>query len=222
MEVFPWQRENYPCSWQFLSLLVRLEQDARGLAEKLYELMERHKATPSAQLERKIDTTANRIRSKQEQSEMYAGLIQQNMSRNGGSIRQAIVASTEAALERAQEIESVVLAWGDGNVEMRKTPVNMEILRRTVKSQKLRHIAKFLGRYKAMLNAHRVAGFSYGSGEKYDIEYGGNINRALTSDLALLASPELIPLFLRKYQQKSLKQYRRREPKRMGGGGTDF
>ena len=94
----------------------------------------------------------------------------------------------------------------------------MEILRRTAKSQKLRHIAKFLGRYKEMLNAHRQAGYSYGSGEKYDIEYGNSINRALTSELAMLASPELVPLFLRKYQQKSLKQYRRREPEHKGGG----
>jgi len=198
--------------------LDKMEADARELSEKLAELMERHKTAPSEQLERKIVTTANRIRSKQEQSEMYAGLIQQNMSRNSGSICQAIAASTEAALERAQEIESAVLAWGDGNAEMRKNPVNMEILRRTAKSQKLRHIAIFLGRYKEMLNAHRLAGYSYGSGEKYDIEYGNSINRALTSELAMLASPELVPLFLRKYQQKSLKQYRRREPERMGGG----
>jgi len=198
--------------------LDKMEADARELSEKLAELMERHKTAPSEQLERKIVTTANRIRSKQEQSEMYAGLIQQNMSRNSGAIRQAIAASTEAALERAQEIESAVLAWGDGDAEMQKNPVNMEILRRTAKSQKLRHIAIFLGRYKEMLNAHRLAGYSYGCGEKYDIEYGNNINHTLTSELAMLASPELMPLFLRKYQQKSLKQYRRREPEHKVGG----
>lgn len=30
----------------------------------------------------------------------------------------------------------------------------------------------------------------------------------------MLATPETIPLFLRKYQQKRIEQYRRREPKR--------
>ena len=196
--------------------LDKMEQDARELSEKLADLMERHKSAPSEQLERKIVSTANRIRAKQEQAVAFSARIRQNL--HGGEMRQAIAASTEAALERAQEIESVVLAWGDGDAEMRKNPVNMEILRRTAKSQKLRHIAKFLGRYKEMLNAHRLAGYSYGSREKYDIEYGNSINRALTSELAMLASPELIPLFLRKYQRKSLKQYRRREPERKGGG----
>jgi len=196
--------------------LDKMEADARELSEKLADLMERHETAPSEQLERKIVSTANRIHAKQEQAAAFAERIRQNL--HGGAIHQAIAASTEAALERAQEIESAVLAWGDGGAEMRKNPVNMEILRCTAKSQKLRHIAKFLGRYKEMLNAHRLAGYSYGSGEKYDIEYGNNINRTLTSDLALLASPELIPLFWRKYQQKSLKQYRRREPEHKGGG----
>ena len=195
--------------------LDKMEQDARELSEKLADLIERHKSAPSEQLERKIVATANRIRAKKEQSAAFSERVRQNLR---GEFRQAIAASTEAALERAQEIESVVLAWGDGDAEMRKNAVNMEILRRTAKSQKLRQIAKFLGRYKEMLNVHRLTGYSYGCGEKYDIEYGSSINRVLTSELAMLASPELIPLFLRKYQNKSLKQYRHREPERKGGG----
>lgn len=57
-----------------------------------------------------------------------------------------------------------------------------------------------------------------GRGEKYDIEYGNNINRALTSELSLLAMPELLPLFLKKYQNKALKQYRKRDPEYKGKG----
>lgn len=51
-------------------------------------------------------------------------------------------------------------------------------------------------------------------GVKPTLELGNNLSRALTSELAMLATPETIPLFLRKYQQKRSKQYRRREPKR--------
>ena len=47
---------------------------------------------------------------------------------------------------------------------------------------------------------------------------GNNLSRALTSELAMLATPETIPLFLRKYQQKQIKQYRRREPIYKGMG----
>lgn len=58
----------------------------------------------------------------------------------------------------------------------------------------------------------------YGRGETYSLELGNNLSRALTSELAMLATPETIPLFLRKYQQKQVKQYRRREPVYKGMG----
>ena len=201
--------------------LDKMEQDARDLSQTLSELLSKYETAPESQkpnLERKIVSTANRIASKKEQSQMYAGLIQNSMSRNGADIRRAIAASTEAALGRAKDIQSAVLAWGDGDPEMKKNPVNTEILRRTAKSFKLRYIARFLGRYKEMLKAKRIAGYSYGNGEKYDIEYGNNVNKALTSELAMLSTPELIPLFMRKYQSKSLKQYRKRELEYKGNG----
>ncbi|MCM1149313.1 MAG: hypothetical protein NC319_04365 [Butyricicoccus sp.] len=44
------------------------------------------------------------------------------------------------------------------------------------------------------------------------------MSRALTSELAMLASPLTTPLFLRKYQRKQLKQYQRRESIHKGMG----
>ena len=201
--------------------LERMEQDARALSQILSELIEKHEAAPETQkdsLERKIVNSANRISSKNEQTQMYAGLIQNGMNRSSADIKKAIASSAEAALERAKDIESAVLAWGDGDAQMKKNPVNTEILKRTANSYNLRYIAKFLGRYKEMLKSKRLAGYTYGQGEKYDIEYGNNINRALTSELAMLSTPELMPLFMRKYQNKGLKQYRKRQPEYKGNG----
>lgn len=59
---------------------------------------------------------------------------------------------------------------------------------------------------------------AYGRGEKYALELGNDLSRALTSELAMLAVPETLPLFLRKYQHRQIKQYRRREPVYKGAG----
>jgi len=201
--------------------LDRMEQDVRGLYETLSELLSKYENAPESQkpsLERKIVSTANRISSKKEQSQMYSALLQNSMSKNSADIKRVIASSTEAALDRANDIQNAVLAWGDGDPEMKKNPVNTKILRRTANSFKLRYIARFLGRYKEMLKAKRIAGYSYGNGEKYDITYGNNVNKALTSELVMLSTPELVPLFMRKYQNKSLKQYRKREPEYKGNG----
>ena len=60
--------------------------------------------------------------------------------------------------------------------------------------------------------------YAYGRGEKYSLELGDDLSRALTSELAMLAAPETLPLFLRKYQRRQIKQYRRREPVYKGAG----
>ena len=201
--------------------LDKMEQDRRELLIKLPGLLtERETAAESRResLDRKILNTANRVLAKKEQSGMYENLIENSMRQNAAEISSFVSASAAKALDRAQEIQSAVLAWGNGSGDMKKNPINTEILKRTAASYKLRYIAKFLGRYKEMLNSKRLAGYTYGRGEKYDIEYGNNITKALTSELALLAKEELIPLFIRKYQQKALKQYRKREPEYKGKG----
>ncbi len=201
--------------------LERMEQDRNSLMEQFAELMERREQTPEEKrdsIERKILNTANRVLSKQEQSEMYERLIAENMRKNTGVLRTVVSAAAGSALERAKETERAILSWGSGTGDMKKNPVNMEILKRTAASNKLRYIAQFLGRYREMLKSKRLAGYTYGRGEKYDIEYGNNIAKALTSELSMLARPELIPLFIRKYQHKALKQYRKREPEYKGKG----
>ena len=78
--------------------------------------------------------------------------------------------------------------------------------------------ARYLGRLKELIQGKRKSGYAYGRGEKYSVELGGDINRALGSEFAMLAAPETLPLFLRKLQRKGLKQYQRREPICKGSG----
>ena len=201
--------------------LDTMEQDKEQLLKTLQYLVRDMGNAPPDQaetIEQKAIKTANKIAEKEEQIQNFSKIIQDGLRKNGTKIKECIASGVNSALNRAGEIKSAVMAWGNGDSNMQKNPVNMEILKRTAASHKLKYIAGFLGRYKEMLNSKRLAGYTYGRGEKYDIEYGNHINRALTSELSLLATPELIPLFLKKYQNKALKQYRKREPEYKGKG----
>ena len=204
-----------------LDALSRIQSDRDGLMDTLRELIEQHKEQPEVICEatqRKIVNTANRAVAKQEQYEMYSKLIESNMQKKRGEIREIVSGAASAALERANDMHSILLSWGDRESEMRKNPVDRDVLKRVAGSYKLRYIAKFLGRYKELLVSKRVASYTYGRGEKYDIERGNNISRILSSEMSLLAKWELIPLFLRKYRNKALKQYRKRDPEYKGKG----
>ena len=79
-------------------------------------------------------------------------------------------------------------------------------------------MAKYLGRFREIIAQGKRNGYAYGRGEKYSLELGNDLSRAISSEFAMLASPQTVPLFLKKYQQKQLKQYRRREPIHKGHG----
>ena len=201
--------------------LDKLERDRQEQLQKVLEFLAAMKEAPQehqAALGRRALSAANRALSKQEQAEMFANLIANNTKQNAAGIKKIVSASVTKALERAENAKNVLLSWGDDAGDMQRNPLNKEILKRTAASHKLRYIVSFLGRYKEMLNSKRLAGYAYGRGEKYDLEYGNNISKALTSEMAMLATPELLPLFIKKYLGKSLKQYRRREPEYKGKG----
>ncbi len=136
-------------------------------------------------------------------------------------IRAVIVyigSALDVALEAARQTASILQAWGDGSGEMKNTPANRELLNYVQNSEMLQKIAAYLGRYREILAAKRQNSFAYGRGEKYDIGFGSDINSCLASELALLGAPETEVLFLRRFQQKKLMQYRKREALIKGEG----
>lgn len=204
-----------------INAMSELEQAAEKLSAELRDKLDEYQGLPEERrekAEKEVVKLANRLESKLEQSEMYGKLIEENMARKKSQIKAVISASVEKARMRGEEVKAIISAWGDGDGEMRRTPLNTEILRRVSASYKLKYIAKFLGRFKEMLAAKRTSGFTYGRGEIYDVSRGSGLHGALTSELSYLARPELMPLFFKKMQRGQIKQYRKREPECKGHG----
>ena len=116
----------------------------------------------------------------------------------------------ESAVEKTVEVNCIMTAWGTDSGEMKNTPANKELLEHVKKSEELLKIARSLGKYKELITDKRKNGFAYGRGEKYDLTLGNDISSCLSSELALLGTPETEILFMRKYEQKRLAQYRKR------------
>jgi len=161
---------------------------------------------------------ANEAQSKHQQVEAVGKLIDASQTQNRASVSGIIQQAMSAATEKAKEVQSIIGAWSSDPADLKRTPVNEEILERVRRSNTLRDIPKYLGRFREIFAQCKRNGFAYGRGEKYSLELGNDLSRALTSELAMLATPETQPLFLRKYQRKQIKQYRRREPIYRGAG----
>ena len=197
-----------------LDTLEKLEQKRDDSVRALRRLLDaRDGQNPDPNRDRQLVSAANKARSQCEQAETVGRMLRDRLIQNGEAIGAIVQKATAAAKGKAEETALLLAAWGTGDTggDPERMKLDLETLARVRMSPTLREIARHLGRFKEILAQARKNGYAYGRGEKYTLELGGDLNRALSSEFALLAAPETIPLFLRKLQRRTLKQYRRRE-----------
>lgn len=204
-----------------LNTLENARRHEERLKKKLESLMERREQqNPDPDLDRRIIEKAGKVSGKARQIEAIEGQIRDNMMKNGDAIAAAISQASKSAKEKAQETALTMAAWGQGedDTSPERLAHNREALNRVRQSKILQEVTRLLGRFKELAAKARKNSYAYGRGEKYTLELGNNISRALTSEFAALALPATIPLFLRKYQSRGLQQYKRREAVYKGSG----
>lgn len=196
--------------------LNTMENMAEQCAELHRQLkLEMKKVSPS---EKKAIDLANKLKSKREQYAYLQKQADRSANVNRRILHKVITMALIQAMDSAETMRFILLSWGNGDMNMPNNKFNSELLERVSKSDKLAYVAKFLGRYKDIYSNKQKNGYDFGRGEVYDITSGNSISKALTSELSLLSDPKTIPVFIRKYQHKQLKQYRRREPICKGKG----
>ena len=203
-----------------MNTLDKLEQAEEKAADELAGLLEQLQRIGHGNptLNEAVIKAANEAQSKHRQAETVGKLMDASRVQNKASVSGIIQQAVAAAAEKAEEVQSIIGAWSDDPWDLKRTSVNEAILQRVRCSDTLRDISKYLGRFREIFAQCKRNGFAYGRGEKYSLELGNDLSRALTSELAMLATPQTQPLFLRKYQRRQIKQYRRREPIYRGAG----
>ncbi|HJD23004.1 MAG TPA: hypothetical protein H9694_02540, partial [Firmicutes bacterium] len=199
---------------RFLPVIDKLTEQEQALTAELDGLLSGAAGVPP----RKLLYLYNRIFRKASQIADLRKKVEEGAVRYIRAVIVHIGSALDAALEAARQTGSILQAWGDGSGEMKNTPANRELLNYVRNSKMLQKIAAYLGRYREILAAKRQNSFAYGRGEKYDIGFGSDINSCLASELALLGTPETEVLFMRRFQQKKLMQYRKREALTKGEG----
>lgn len=192
---------------------TRAQQELAGLLERMRKCNER-----DAQLEQAVVDATNRADSKQRQVEAVGKMIDAGATQHKEDMTAIVSQAVSAAAEKAEEVRNIIGAWSDDPGKLEKNEVNTGLLALVRKSDVLKDISKYLGRFREIFAQGKRNGYAYGRGEKYSLELGNDLSRALTSELAMLASSQTMPLFLKKFQRKQIKQYQRREPIYKGMG----
>ncbi|WP_083712057.1 vWA domain-containing protein [Massiliimalia massiliensis] len=152
----------------------------------------------------------DKVRNKISQIKNLHKKVNEGVIRYIDRISPKIGIAIDAALEKSIETHTIISAWGNETGSMMNISVNQQLIKHVRNSEKLQEIAKTLGKYRKIIADKRKNSYAYGLGEKYDVVFGNDLSNCLSSELALLGTKETELLFLRKYDQKRLAQYRRR------------
>ena len=203
-----------------LNTLEKLQQAKRSAQEELSGLLERLRQSKERNetLEQAAVDAANKAESKQRQVEAVSKMIDATAAQHKDTITAAVAGAVKAAAGKAEEVQAIIGGWSNDPGNMERSEANAALLAHVRENPNLKAIARYLGRFREIFAEGKRNGYAYGRGEKYSLELGNSLSRALTSELAMLASPLTTPLFLRKYQRKQIKQYQRREPIYKGMG----
>ena len=163
--------------------------------------------------------SAEQLASVAEQIGVVRTMLSDTLRKHLSQEETALQKAAQESLETAQAVAYASVCWGSesGN-GTEKAQQNQELLCKLKENDYLRDITRQLGRMKEVLSALRKNGYAHGRGEKFSLTRGRDLRNLLSGELALLASPATMPLFLRRYNAKGLTQYAKREKIRKGGG----
>ena len=191
---------------RYLDVIEQLTMQAKKAIQAIYD--SRNSQKPASA--KKLLFLYNRINRKLSQIECLTAKIQKAAVRWAEALEPVIDTALRATLHEAFKTHTIMEAWGSSNEEMRNIPMNQTLLNYVKNSKQLQEIARLLGRYRELIADKRKNSYSYGRGEKYDLTTGNDITNCLSSELALLGMAETEILFMRRYEQKRLMQYRKR------------
>lgn len=199
------------------SVLTRLERRHNAADAKLRDLVQQAQVDP-AQTPAALQT-ASEVASTAEQVCVVTGMIQAKMQKRSAEIAQVICVALRCSMEAAMLAKCVTQCWGDESQSaQQQAEHNQFLLDRVRNNPMLQGITRQLGRMKEMLSDLRKNDYAHDRGEKYTVTRGRDMKNLLSGELALMASPATMPLFLRKYHAKGLLQYAKRERIHKGHG----
>lgn len=202
---------------RLIPVLERLHRRHDAAERQLHRLADEAQANPDRvpdALRAAAETagTAEQIRT-------VSGMISDSLRRRRQQTARAVAAAVEKSREAARLAAYAVQCWGGiSGGPAQQAEHHRALLEQLKGNEMLAAVTRQLGRMKEVLSSLRKNSRVYGRGEKYSLTQGRDLKNLLSGELALLAAPETTPLFVRRFHTKTLRQYARREPVRMGGG----
>jgi len=170
----------------------------------------------NAQQKKQAKTTLKKAQAKYDKS------LKTQSDRAGAQkkIKTAMRSASRKALDELEETSELLEIWGTepGQVQSLSHEERLRLATRIKDKDKLKDLAKLLGKFKRLAIASQQTKMNHGFDEVYDIALGNNLSRVIPSDLMLLMHPATKMEFARKFAEGKLMQYDLKGTEKVGKG----
>jgi uncharacterized protein with von Willebrand factor type A (vWA) domain len=163
-----------------------------------------------------------------EAQERLDGKLQQDQDVTGqindSAFREAARKAIETANNQIDDIESAVSAFSraagsaDHTGQLSRNNISYDLIRLLIENKQLREIAEIAGRLQLIAKQKQQAKTRKGTNEVAGIVQGDDLARLLPSEAICAVTPELEPIFARRFTEKQLLQYQITEKENEGKG----
>ncbi len=193
---------------------LRKQADAELNPQKAEEIKQRLE-----ELEEALKNVINEGKKSVVTAEKYAERLEKTGVGLKGILEEATLSAQQAVVDAAIALSA--FGWGDGNGFGSKgisSEQKIQLAKRVAQNKKLQEIAKLAGRMKLLAARKQRTKTKELATEIYSVTTGNDLAHLVPSELVKLVVPELKPLFLKGYCEKSLLQYKLKSKEKQGRG----
>ncbi|MGB3208293.1 MAG: VWA domain-containing protein, partial [Crinalium sp.] len=193
---------------------LRKQADAELNPQKAEEIKQRLE-----ELEEALKNVINEGKKSVVTAEKYAERLEKTGVGLKGILEEATLSAQQAVVDAAIALSA--FGWGDSNGFGSKginSEQKIQLAKRVAQNQKLQEIAKLAGRMKLLAAKKQRTKTKELATEIYSVTTGNYLAHLVPSELMKLVVPELKPLFIKGYSEKSLLQYQLKSKEKQGRG----
>lgn len=191
-------------------------------ARKLQKSIGGLKDNSSKKAQEKVEEMKEQLEKLKSELSQKSKELEDELELNNSLIRNMARASIDDAKEQTDALENVMTGWGVGSSLDDANKISwkdkVELAEALQRNKKIIEMSKMIGQMKRLAisvqkkKVHKVPEFIE------EIEMGNDINRVLPDELAYLGKEELKPIFLKKYSERQLLQYKMKGHEKQGKG----
>lgn len=157
----------------------------------------------------------------QEKLAQQAEALEQELEKSAGEkIRQALRKAMKDARDQSEENSETMQAWGTepGEIQKLSFEEKVALAEKLKRSDKLRKVAKILGRFRRMAVAKQKEKIASRTGMVTNVKRGNDLRRLVPAERAMLGHPTMRLEFFRRFATRQLFVFETKEKQALGQG----